>query len=480
MWHASGRGDSDGIEPGRVRAMGRAGSAAREAANDAARAWANARRGASGGVGAPLVPESEGATTSSPIRSRGIPDCPGADPGPRPIHAGMRSPFPERRKVVNQSSRWILPALACVLFAAGVVLFRPLEPVGPPAAGGVVRVSEERGAGPLVFQGRQAVESTPSAAAAVASSGRVEERGTTFYAEVVDALDEPLSDALVELCLPLGSGSRPACLMAARTDADGRCAFDALDVLRAERDLLGDRTAGPGANGYLLQLAGVFDVQPTLALAVLPAGESVVRIAAPLCESVELELSDGQRDLVSGSYLVVARGLHAPGEPTDAPDLRAEFVAGRATLGPVERGQLLELRVHDVDGERLDGPAVFAVADPNTRVRLYLGAAHPRIAAGVLGTDGRPHIGELAVVLRWMELGEERSFTELVQPDASGRFELAVPLGGREERAVKGELFATEPEAGERPLAAFEVELVPGDDAVREVGQVLLGADGWK
>jgi hypothetical protein len=45
---------------------------------------------------------------------------------------------------------------------------------------------------------------------------------------------------------------------------------------------------------------------------------------------------------------------------------------------------------------------------------------------------------------------------------------------------VKGELFATEPEAGERPLAAFEVELVPGDDAVREVGQVLLGADGWK
>lgn len=392
----------------------------------------------------------------------------------------MRSPVPGSRKVAQQSSRWILPALACALFAAGVVLFRPLEPAELPVGAGVVFVEEAVPDSGPVFEGRVAVEPNAATDSPTATSGRVEERGSTFYVDVHDAAGEPLPAARVELCVPLGDAERPAYLIEALTDATGRCAFDSLDVRRAERELPGRASQSLGRDGYRLQLAGVFQVQPALDLQWLPAGGAVLELEAPLCETVALELSDGQRDLVSGSYLAVARGMHAPGEPTAAPDLRAEFVGGRATLGPVERGQLLELRVHDVNGERLEGPAAFAVADADTRVRLYLGPVLPRFSVGVLGLDGRPHTTELAVVLRWKELGEERCFTQFAQPDESGRFELAVPIGGREARLVTGELFATEPEEGERPLAEFEVELDPGDDAPRAVGQVLLGADGWK
>lgn len=392
----------------------------------------------------------------------------------------MRSLVPGSRKVAQQSSRWILPALACALFAAGVVLFRPLEPAELPVGEGVALVEQEFEAREVVFEGRQAVEPNSPEGAIGPSSERIEERGSTFYVDVLDAAGEPLSAARVELCLPLGSPESHACLVEALTDERGRCGFDSIDVRRAERELRGGDSRTLGIDGYRLQLAGVFAVQPALDLIHLPPGGAVMELEAPLCETVALELSDGQRDLVSGSYLAIARGMHAPGEPTAAPDLRAEFVGGRATLGPVERGQLLELRVHDVDGERLDGPAAFAIADPDTRVRLYLGPAHPRFGAGVLGPDGQPHTAELVVVLRWKELGEERSFTRFVQPDVSGRFELAVPIGGREARAVTGELFDAAPEEGERPLAEFEVELDPADEGPRQVGQVLLGADGWR
>lgn len=382
--------------------------------------------------------------------------------------------------MAKHNSRWILPALACVLFAAGVVLFRPLEPAELPVGDRVAFVAESAAEAELVFEGRVAVQ-TNAVSDPVASPGvRVEERGSTFFVDVYDAAGAPLSGARVELCLPLGAAERPACLVETLTDAGGRCSFDSLDVRQAERELLSRGSESLGRGGYRLRLAGVFQVQPVLDLAMLPAGGAVLELEAPLCETVALELSDGQRDLVSGSYLAVARGMHAPGEPTAAPDLRAQFVAGRATLGPVERGQLLELRVHDVEGERLDSPAAFAVADPDTQVRLYLGPSYPRFRVGVLGLDGRPHTAELAVVLRWKELGEERCLTQFVQPDEIGSFELAVPIGGRDERLVTGELFAAEPEDGERPLAEFEVELDPRDDTPRSIGHLLLGADGWK
>lgn len=399
------------------------------------------------------------------------------------MHAGLRSPLGSR-KVVKNSKRWILPALACALFTAGVVVFRPLEPSGLAEASVVSRGDALEAPVSSVFGQRQAVNPADWAAngapgQADSNEVRIAARGQRIDVEVIDALGDPLAGASVEFCLPLLNGS-PSCLAEARTDARGRCAFDSLAIMEAERATTGAKWGELGSSGYRVQLAGVFSQRPTLLLPELPAGGTELLLEAPLCETLALELSDGQRDLVVGDYMAVARAVDSPGEPTQAPDLRATFESGRAEIGPIERGQLLELRVHDVHGERLDGPAAYAVADPGGKVRLYLGPALPRVRGLVLDVNGRPHTEELACVLSWKELGATRSASHLLEPDSSGRFELPVPLSGADPRNVTGELFATGAEPGERPLAQFEVEMQPEAEFAVDAGHVVLGADGWK